>query len=186
MSNVSKFLTITIFLLTAWSCKQQNVEPNNKALTDIRVSPEALTFEAGEQKQLTTELLPAGIGSVILSWSSDKANVASVSSSGLVTGRAHGKAVITVRSSNISKTVSVTVNPEPFKMTIGSTKYDIDTLEYQEIASGVKWFKFSVPTFTNGFGTFGNGLVVNGAVQNKPSDGLERAVANGIMVTTKK
>ncbi|HMR18496.1 MAG TPA: phosphodiester glycosidase family protein [Sphingobacterium sp.] len=158
---MSKFLMITAFLLTTWSCKQQNVELNDKTLTDIHVSPDALTLQVGEAKSITAQPLPANATNVSFSWHSDNTGVAAVSANGTVSGKTKGSATITVRSGNIEKAIPVTVNQPPFQITIGTTKYDIDTLAYEEISSDVKWLKFNIPEFVNGFNTFGKGLVVN-------------------------
>jgi hypothetical protein len=129
-------------------------------LTAIHVSPETVTLNVGEKRQIEATPEPSDATRVSFSWSSDNRNVATVSSSGLVEGKSAGTAIITVESDGIEATVPVVVH-QPFTITVGSTVYKVDTVECREIAPGVKWFKFGLPEFTNGLGTLGKGLVVN-------------------------
>jgi hypothetical protein len=132
----------------------------NIPLTAILVSPETVTINVNETKQVTATPQPSDATDVAFSWSSDNGDVASVSSAGVVSGKAKGTTVVTVKSGNIEKEIPVTVN-QPFTITVGATTYKVDTLDYKEVAPGIKWFKFNLPEFTNGFGTLGKGLVVN-------------------------
>jgi uncharacterized protein YjdB len=130
-------------------------------LTAIRVSPETVTLDIDEKRQITATPEPSDATGVSFSWSSSDRNIVAVTTSGLVTGKAGGTATITVKSGGIEKAIPVTVNHPPFIITIGATAYEVDTVECREVAPGVKWFKFRLPEFTNGFGTLGKGLVVN-------------------------
>ena len=137
------------------------VSNENIPLTAISVSPETLSIVVNELKQLTAQPEPENATGVAFIWDSDNKDVATVSTQGVVNGKAAGTATITVKSGDIDKTIPVTVNPPPFRIPIGSATYKVDTVNYEEVAQGVKWFKFNMPEFINGFGTLGKGLVVN-------------------------
>jgi hypothetical protein len=129
-------------------------------LTAILVSPEAVTVNINARQQITATPEPSDASDVSFVWASNRQSVATVSSTGLVTGVSAGEAIITVRSGDIETTVPVTV-VQPFAITVGSVAYAADTIDYREIAPGVKWLKFNMPEFVNGFGTLGKGLVSN-------------------------
>ncbi|MDR2384788.1 MAG: Ig-like domain-containing protein [Tannerella sp.] len=145
-SNVEKKIPVTVSV-------------SGIPLTSIRVSPETVTVNVNEKQQLTATPEPSNATDVSFAWLSDNSNVATVSS-GVVTGKAKGTATVTVKSGNVEKKIPVTVL-QPFTIPIGSSAYRVDTLDYREIASGVKWLKFGMPEYVNGLGTLGKGLVAN-------------------------
>lgn len=101
-------LLISLFALVAGfstGCKGKN---EIKEITKLNVDPSALTIKEGETKQLTVTWLPADL-KVAVTYSSDKAEVATVSDRGLVTAVAKGEATITVKVANKEATVKVTV-----------------------------------------------------------------------------
>ncbi|MEA4917093.1 phosphodiester glycosidase family protein [Proteiniphilum sp.] len=160
---MNRYVPIAILLLSfslGWNCKD-NIEEAMPVLTGIKVTPDILNLSIGEVQQLKAEPIPSDVPEVSFTWSSDNKNVATVSTSGTVTGIAAGTVHITVKSGSVEKRIPVSVSPAAFKVSIGNTVYVIDTLDYAEIAPGVTWFKFSIPEFVNGFGTLGKGLVVN-------------------------
>jgi hypothetical protein len=135
-------------------------------LAGILVSPDTVEIIIGESVQITASPDPPEAGAVF-EWTSDNTAVATVSSGtatsvppGLITGVAAGTTFVTVKYEDIATRIPVTVI-QIFTLNINNTVYDADTLGYAELAPGVKWLKFSVPEFTNGFGTLGKGLVVN-------------------------
>ncbi|MDR0715133.1 MAG: phosphodiester glycosidase family protein [Bacteroidales bacterium] len=147
-SNVEKKIPVTVSSI-------------NIPLTAIVVSPETVTLNVNETRQIRATPEPSNATDVSFSWSSDNSNVATVSSaSGVVTGKNKGTATVTVKSGNIEKKIPVAV-VQPFTIYIGSIAYRVDTLDYREIAPGVKWLKFNMPEYVNGFGTPGKGLVSN-------------------------
>lgn len=154
-----KKLTIltVLFLLTTWSCRTDN---DSITLTDIIVTPQDITLHSGASRQLVAQTFPVNNQDVEFSWHIENPEVASVSSSGLLSAKVAGNTHVVVRGANLEKKIPVTVNYNLI-ISIGSTKYEIDTLGYEEIAPGIKWLKFSIPEFVNGFGTLGKGLVVN-------------------------
>ena len=85
-------------------------------VASVEVSPVSATVEVGTTLQLTATAKDA-VGNVLsgraISWSSSNSAVATVSSSGLVTGVFTGTATIAATSEGISGTATVTVTPEP-------------------------------------------------------------------------
>jgi hypothetical protein len=78
-------------------------------LTAILVSPEAVTVNVNETQQITATPKPPDATNVSFLWASNRQSVATVSSTGLVTGISAGEALITVKSGDIETTVPVTV-----------------------------------------------------------------------------
>ncbi len=136
------------------------VVDNSIPLTKITVTPETLALEVGQATQVTAKAEPANATGVSFVWKSDDTSIATVSATGLVTGKARGTTTITVKSGDIEKKISVTVT-QTLRIVIGNATYSVDTLNYEELAQGIKWLKFKIPEFVNGFGTLGKGLVVN-------------------------
>lgn len=130
-------------------------------LTGITVNPEELSLEMGKSAQITATPVPANATAVTFSWESNDKDIATVGINGLVTAKAVGKTTVTVKSGNIEKEIPVSVTTPPFKIVIGNTTYAVDTLAYEVISKGIHLFKFSLPEFTNGFGSFGKGLSVS-------------------------
>lgn len=154
----SKVLTWVLFAVLSFaSCKKNNDAAN--AVTSLTVTPETITLSVNEVKQLTATIQPAGTTAAI-SWQSENASVAAVSSNGTVTARSKGSTAIIAKAGSIEKKITVIVKQD-FTIAIGTTIYKADTLEYQEVSPGVKWIKFNIPEFINGFGTLGKGLVVS-------------------------
>ncbi|MFA7493152.1 MAG: phosphodiester glycosidase family protein [Proteiniphilum sp.] len=130
-------------------------------LTAISVSPETVILEVGQGRQVIAKPEPAEASGISFKWSSNDESVASISASGFITGKSVGTATVTVKSGNIEKNIPVTVSQPPLRISIGSVTYNTDTLNYEEISEGVRWLKFKIPEFVNGFGTLGKGLVIN-------------------------
>lgn len=147
-TKISKKITVTVI-------------DTSVPLSAITVSPETVSLEVGQATQITAKPEPANATGVSFTWSTDNESIAIINTSGLVTGKSAGTATITVKSGEIEKNIPVTVSQPPFRITIGSAVYNVDTLNYEEISKGVKWLKFEMPEFVNGFNTFGKGLVVN-------------------------
>ncbi|KAA3656492.1 MAG: hypothetical protein DWQ10_15280, partial [Calditrichaeota bacterium] len=81
------------------------------SVVDVSISPEyVLLDKAGDTQQLTAEIYPSNAADKSVTWSSDNPDVATVSSTGLVTAVADGKAKITVRTTDGDKTASISVS----------------------------------------------------------------------------
>lgn len=78
----------------------------------ITLNKTSVKMTAGATATLKATISPAGVANKKITWSSSNSSVATVSSSGKVTSRTPGKAVITARTSN-GKTAKCTVNVVP-------------------------------------------------------------------------
>ncbi len=79
------------------------------AATGVRLNKSSTTMLVGGNEQLAAEVLPAGAANKAVAWITDAPKVATVSSSGLVSGIAAGAATITVASSDGGFTASCAV-----------------------------------------------------------------------------
>lgn len=81
--------------------------------TGVSVSPTTASIEVGETVQLTETVAPSNATDKSVSWSSSNTAVATVDSSGLVTGVAAGSATITATTTDggLTATCAVTVTP---------------------------------------------------------------------------
>lgn len=88
-------------------------------VTSVTLNKYALSLEVGKTGKLTATVLPASAADKSIIWSSNKTDVASVSSNGTVTAKKAGTAVITATATNgksASCTVTVTggtTDPDP-------------------------------------------------------------------------
>lgn len=85
--------------------------------TSVSVSPTTASIEAGETVQLTEIVLPSNATNKSVTWSSSNTSVATVNSSGLVTGVSAGSATITVTTVDSSKTATCAVTVTPVVLT---------------------------------------------------------------------
>jgi exopolysaccharide biosynthesis protein len=138
------------------------------AIQSIQVSPESLTLAVGATQQVTATPVPvhADPAEQPFRWESANTAVATVSTSGEVKAESAGTTEITVRArqhSTVSCTIPVTVtaggNPDPdpdtpmaqiSTITIGSSAYNVETLNFADVAEGVRWHKFNVTGFSGG------------------------------------
>jgi len=83
-------------------------------VTGVTVAPTSASIAVGGTQQLTASLIPSNATNQNVSWSSSNTSVATVNSSGLVTGVASGSATITVTTEDgglsATSTVTVTTN----------------------------------------------------------------------------
>lgn len=84
------------------------------AVTGVSVSPAAASIFATQTQQLTATVTPANASNKNVSWTSGNNSIATVSSTGLVTGISPGTATITARtvSGNYTATAAITVNDQ--------------------------------------------------------------------------
>ena len=129
-------------------------------LTGITVTPETISIEVGQSTKVTAKPEPANDEGFSFEWKSADENIATVNSAGVVSAKAKGTTIITVKSNDIKKEIPVTVI-HTLRIVIGTTSYSVDTLDYQIKDQGISFFKFSIPEFVNEFNSFGKGLVVH-------------------------
>ncbi len=92
--------------------KHSFVSMGTVAPQKITLNKTSVKMTAGATATLKATISPAGVANKKITWSSSNSSVATVSSSGKVTSRTPGKAVITARTSN-GKTAKCTVNVVP-------------------------------------------------------------------------
>jgi len=84
-------------------------KPGYVAVTGVTLSPTKDTVAVGDTSQLTAIVTPSNATNTAITWTSSNEAIATVSSTGLVTGIAAGKATITVTTLNIGKTATCLV-----------------------------------------------------------------------------
>lgn len=114
-----------LLISTSVSCSGGNV-----SVTGVTVSPTTATIGVGATQQLTATVAPANATNKDVTWSTTNAGVATVNSSGLVTGVGAGSATITVTSQDDptkSATSAITVTTA----TPTCTAYEAETFSAQ-------------------------------------------------------
>ena len=88
-------------------------------VTGISVSPTTVYLIEGKTSQLSATVLPSNATNQNITWSSSKTSVATVSSTGLVTAKSKGNAVITAKTADggYAETCSVTVTKDTISVT---------------------------------------------------------------------
>jgi len=98
-------------------------EPSGGPVVSVAASPAVDSVIVGFTKQLKATLTPAYPTNNTVSWSSSDTNIATVSSSGLVTGAAPGVATITVTTQDGGKTAQSSIKVTPI---VGVTSVTLD------------------------------------------------------------
>lgn len=83
--------------------------PETVAVTGITLSETSIVMNIGGSRTLTATVSPSNATDKTVTWSSSRASVASVSSSGEVTALSAGTATITARAGGKTATCAVTV-----------------------------------------------------------------------------
>ncbi|MFT3902668.1 MAG: Ig-like domain-containing protein [Niabella sp.] len=83
---MNRFLVITVFLLSTWSCKQEVNSFPSAPLTGITISQETMLLGVGKAAQVNAQRLPSDATGTPFDWISDNQSVATVSANGTVTG----------------------------------------------------------------------------------------------------
>ena len=128
-------------------------------VTDVSLNPTTLNFYAAEMTaQLTAVISPSNATNRKVTYASSDPSVATVSSNGLVTAKANGTAVITVRTDDGGKTatclvtVSIPVTTEPTETTLPPEPTDSTvppaTTEPTEVTEPIESTEPAVPTET--------------------------------------
>ena len=96
---------------------------SDRVAASIAVAPTSVTITTGQTSQLTPTVKDAN-GAVIsgapVSWTVDLANIALVSSTGLVTGQSQGSAIVTATSGAVHVNVPITITLPPANAVIVS------------------------------------------------------------------
>lgn len=107
--NITKLAFLALVSIIVYSCQKDPPPPI--AVTGIKVSQPRLSLNVGSAITLTAEVSPLNATNQTVSWSSGNTAIATVSSSGLVTGITPGNAIINATTDDGNKTdlCSVTV-----------------------------------------------------------------------------
>lgn len=87
----------------------KNTTPSTVSVTGISISKTSLNLGVGQNFTLTTEVNPSNATNKSISWSSSNDSIATVNSNGVVTAKAAGTAVITVKTEDGSKSATCTI-----------------------------------------------------------------------------
>jgi uncharacterized protein YjdB len=129
-------IILLLFAITLVSCEK---EPS---VDIVIVSPSSAIIKIGETTQLKTTIKDRS-GNIlkdrIISWSSDNAATATVSSSGIVTGVSEGGPVkITAICEGKNSTAQITVIPAVASLTISTSSLTIEVRESKQILTTLK------------------------------------------------
>ena len=92
------------------------------------ILPDSLTINAGKKYTLTPQILPSDAANPKLTWSSSDSSVATVNSSGVISAKRAGTAIITAKSVDGSEVEgSVKVSVEAAKIDISNVKIILDS-----------------------------------------------------------
>ncbi|MBT1711467.1 starch-binding protein [Fulvivirgaceae bacterium PWU5] len=90
-----------------------NANVPNVPVASVAVSPASASFKVGLTQQLTATISPANATNQAITWSSGNTAVATVNSSGLVTGVSAGNATITATTVDGGKTATAAITVTP-------------------------------------------------------------------------
>jgi len=130
--------TATITITTADQAKTATclVTVSTVPVTGVTVSPSTASISVGGTQQLTATVVPTNATNKTVTWSSNNTAIATVNTSGLVTGVTAGTATITITTGDQAKTstcqitvsvpvipvIGVTVSPITVLIPVGSTQ----------------------------------------------------------------
>ena len=95
-------------VLWRW-CPTGNCSESTVAVTSVSVNPTSTSIALNATSQLTASVAPSNATNKSVTWSTSNSTVATVSSTGLVTGKVVGTATITVTTADGSKTATCAV-----------------------------------------------------------------------------
>lgn len=79
-------------------------------VSSVSVSPTNISIATGTSKTITATVLPSNAANKTVTWSSANPSIASVSSSGVITGVSSGSTIITVQTVDMARTATVAVS----------------------------------------------------------------------------
>ena len=122
---------------------EEEIPDDTVAVTGVTLSPESVSINKGQTAALTAAVSPSDASEKGVTWSSDKESVATVSTTGVVTGVASGNAIITVttKDGGFTATCAVTVidtgSEEPEPVSVNGVTIAPDEMELQVGMSGM-------------------------------------------------
>ena len=111
LSSGSSVITVTSVDGTIKASSTVKVPVQTVSVSSVSISPSTITLQANQTRQVNPVILPPNATNKAVVWSSSDTNIATVSSSGLVTARSGGTSTITVTTADGSKkaTLAVTI-----------------------------------------------------------------------------
>lgn len=107
------------------------------SVESVSLNKSSLDIELGSETKLMATVLPANAADKSVSWCSSNESIATVSSTGVVTGIAVGSAIITVTSNDGGKTASCNV-------TVSEASVQVLVAVDLGLPSGLKWASFNL------------------------------------------
>ena len=118
------------------------------SVTDVSVSPTLASINVGSTQSLTASVLPTNATNKNVTWSTSDASVATVSTTGLVTGVAAGNATITVTTADQNKTATSVITVAPIEWTVFTTQTPASSSNDQPYELGMKFTSTSAGEIT--------------------------------------
>lgn len=109
MRTLSVILSTLLLVVGLASCSKECPDPVVPEATDLTLSPTAVTLQVGKTQQLIVTVQPAD-QTFIVTFTSDKPEVATVDAKGLITAVAEGTAHITAQVGELTQQCVVTVS----------------------------------------------------------------------------
>ena len=108
MRKAFLFLTVVCLMLMSGCGKEES----DVSLSDITLEPSSLSLYVNGQRQVQAKPVPAGATGATFAWTSADESVATVTQSGVVTGKQVGVTTVTVGSGSVQKSLPVSVIAE--------------------------------------------------------------------------
>ncbi len=130
---------VTVYVTTMdgnkTACASVTVQAAPTKVTSVSLCPTSLSMETGDTYQLTATVLPTNAANKAVTWTSSNTSIVTVSSTGLLTAKAPGNAVVTVTTADGGYTatcqvtvtaksvrvISMAINPPSATMYVGET-----------------------------------------------------------------
>lgn len=119
-----------------------NVTNSEIKVTGVNLSSSAISIYVGKTSQLSATINPSNATNKNVKWTSSNKNVATVSSTGLVTAVGKGTAVVTVTTENGGYTASCTINVSEevipvSNVSLSKTKLDLEINKSEKLTASI-------------------------------------------------
>lgn len=151
-------------------------------VSSVSLDKETLSLDISQTAQLTASILPETAYNKAVSWTSSNPSVATVSSTGLVTGVSEGEASVTVTTEDGSKTdtCSITVSGTQFiavtSVSLDLSSFTIDKDAERQLTAAISPADATIKTVTWSSN--------NNSIATVSNTGLVKGVADGTAVIT--